>query len=130
MLELVSGDSRFEEMAKGFDQDVLYAFIDILSKTQQEMRFSNHARVYIESALLKMIHIEGSTIQVQSDSNPAVNSAVMDKVTELERLVSELQQQIKSGASMQTAGRPLYNEKIHRGHRRRLKFQRVKLTRF
>ena len=104
LLELVSGDSRFEEMAKGFDPDVLYAFIDILSKTQQEMRFSNHARVYIESALLKMIHIEGSTIQVQSESNPAVNSAVMDKVTELERLVSELQQQIKSGASMQTAG--------------------------
>ena len=104
LLELVSGDSRFEEMAKGFDPDVLYAFIDILSKTQQEMRFSNHARVYIESALLKMIHIEGSAIQVQSDSNPAANSAVMDKVTELERLVSELQQQIKSGASMQTAG--------------------------
>ena len=60
LLELVSGDSRFEEMAKGFDPDVLYAFIDILSKTQQEMRFSNHAKVYIESALLKMIHIEGS----------------------------------------------------------------------
>ena len=104
LLELVSGDSRFVEMAKGFDPDVLYAFIDILSKTQQEMRFSNNARVYIESALLKMIHIEGSTIQVQSDSNPAVDSAVMAKITELERLVSELQQQIKSGASIQTAG--------------------------
>ena len=83
LLELVSGDSRFEEMAKGFDPDVLYSFIDILAKTQQEMRFSNHAKVYIESALLKMIHIEGSACQVQSDSSPDINSAVMDKVAEL-----------------------------------------------
>jgi len=59
LLELISGSSRFEEMAKGFDPDVLYSFIDILAKTQQEMRFSNHAKVYIESALLKMIHLEG-----------------------------------------------------------------------
>ncbi|QUW23993.1 DNA polymerase III subunit gamma/tau [Sporosarcina sp. Marseille-Q4063] len=102
LLELVSGDDRFKEMAKGFDPDVLYSFIDILSKTQQEMRFSNHAKVYIESALLKMIHIEGNSFQVQSESSSVINPAIMDKVTELERVVSELQQQIKSGASVQT----------------------------
>ena len=102
LLELVSGDDRFREMSKGCDPDVLYSFIDILSKTQQEMRFSNHAKVYIESALLKMIHIEGSAFQVQSESNSVINPAIMDKVTELERVVSELQQQIKSGVSTQT----------------------------
>ncbi len=100
LLDLISGDSRFEEMAKGFDPDVLYSFIDILSKTQQEMRFSNHAKVYIESALLKMIHIEGSAPgQLQTESNPAMNSAAMDKITELERIVGELQQQIKNGVA-------------------------------
>ena len=51
-------------MAKGFDPDVLYSFIDILAKTQQEMRFSNHAKVYLESALLKMIHLDVGTVQV------------------------------------------------------------------
>ena len=58
LLELVSGDERFVEMAQRFNPDILYAFIDILAKTQQEMRFSNHAKVYIESALLKMIHLD------------------------------------------------------------------------
>ena len=98
LLELISGESRFEEMAKGFDPDVLYSFIDILAKTQQEMRFSNHAKVYIESALLKMIHLKGP-IQAQPGNNPTIDAAVMDKITELERMVGELQQQIKAGVS-------------------------------
>lgn len=102
LLELISGSSRFEEMAKGFDPDVLYSFIDILAKTQQEMRFSNHAKVYIESALLKMIHLEGP-IRAHSESNPAVNSEMAEKVTELERIVGELQRQIKAGAGAQPA---------------------------
>lgn len=100
LLELVSGDGRFEEMAKGFDPDVLYSFIDILAKTQQEMRFSNHAKVYIESALLKMIHLEAGTSQVQAANSAEENPALMDKITELERIVSGLQQQIKAGVSV------------------------------
>ena len=58
LLELIPGDERFVEMAQRFEMDTLYLFIDILAKTQQEMRFSNHAKVYIESAFLKMIHLE------------------------------------------------------------------------
>ena len=100
LLELVSGDGRFEEMAKGFDPDVLYSFIDILAKTQQEMRFSNHAKVYIESALLKMIHLEAGSAQVQVGNGVEVNPALMDKITELERIVSSLQQQIKAGVGV------------------------------
>lgn len=112
LLELVSGDARFEEMAKGFNPDVLYAFIDILSKTQQEMRFSNHAKVYIESALLKMIHLEGSAPEQQS-SGAEVNPTLVNKITELERMVSSLQQQIQAGvvvnAEAQTAAQPRRN---------------------
>ena len=70
------------------------------------MRFSNHAKVYIESALLKMIHLKGP-IQAQTQSNPTINSGVADKITELERIVGELQQQIKAGVSAQpVAGAP------------------------
>ena len=107
LLELISGDGRFEEMANGFDPDVLYSYIDILAKTQQEMRFSNHAKVYIESALLKMIHLEGP-IQARSERNPAISSEVANKITELERIVGELQQQIKTGIASQpvAAGAP------------------------
>lgn len=101
LLELISGDDRFEEMAKGFDPDVLYSFIDILAKTQQEMRFSNHAKVYIESALLKMIHFEVEA--VPRGNQQEIDPSIIDKIVQLERQVSELQQQIKSGVTAQPA---------------------------
>ena len=73
LLELISGDERFVSMSNAFEPETLYSFIDILSKTQQEMRFSNHAKVYVESALLKMIHLEGpvSTSRWQSSGRSA-----------------------------------------------------------
>ncbi len=110
LLELVSGDQRFEELASRFDPDDLYSFIDILAKTQQEMRFSNHAKVYIESALLKMIHLEAMPKQVQSENGAEASPALLEKITELERIVNGLQQQIKAGttgsADAQTSGQP------------------------
>lgn len=101
LLELISGEGRFEELAKAFDPDTLYAFIDILAKTQQEMRFSNHAKVYIESAILKMIHLEVKPIQ--SGNQQPINSSMVEKVNQLEQQIINLQQQVSSGEALGVA---------------------------
>lgn len=93
LLELVSNDERFVSMSSAFEPETLYSFIDILSKTQQEMRFSNHAKVYVESALLKMIHYEGPV----ASSSHAPDPHLSQKVESLERLIGELQQQLANG---------------------------------
>lgn len=95
LLELISGDERFVSMSNAFEPETLYSFIDILSKTQQEMRFSNHAKVYVESALLKMIHLEGPV--VQAGGNQAVDPHLAQKVESLERVIADLQQQLANG---------------------------------
>ncbi|WP_124068598.1 DNA polymerase III subunit gamma/tau [Filibacter tadaridae] len=102
LLELISSDERFVEMAKAFEPDTLYAYIDILAKTQQEMRFSNHAKVYIESAVLKMIHIEGSHTRREGNVQTA-DSGFMQKVAELEQMIVQLQQQVVNGVGVQSA---------------------------
>ena len=99
LLELISGEERFVELAKTFNSDVLYSFIDILAKTQQEMRFSNHAKVYIESAMLKMIHLDARSVQVTDER--ASDSGLGQKVAELEQTIQALQQQIANGTGMQ-----------------------------
>ncbi len=101
LLELVSGDERFVELAQRFDPDLLYSFIDILAKTQQEMRFSNHVKVYIESALLKMIHLD--VHPAQKNSGQKDDLGLSQKVAELEQVIKGLQQQIASGAGMQAS---------------------------
>lgn len=102
LLELVSPDSRFEEMAKEFDPDLLYSFIDVLAKTQQEMRFSHHAKVYVESALLKMLHLDGGTVQ-SKDEGVALDPQIMEKFREMERKVEELQRQLQMQGGRQQA---------------------------
>lgn len=97
LLELISADERFEQLAISFEQETLYAFIDILSKTQQEMRFSNHAKVYIESALLKMIQVDGSIAPVSNHANAEASPELVSKIQQLEQVVQQLQQQIRSG---------------------------------
>ena len=99
LLELISDGDKFKELAQEFHSDELYRYIDILSKTQQEMRFSNHGKVYIESALLKMIH-SGERQQV---SVSAADPEVAQKIAMLEQTVRQLQQQMASGAVQQTA---------------------------
>jgi len=74
------------------------------------MRFSNHAKVYLESALLKMIHLDAGSVQ---SNNVAIAPELANKVEELERIVVELQRQIKVGGTAQpidgNAGQPRKN---------------------
>lgn len=102
LLELISGDSRFIELANTFEPETLYSFIDVLAKTQQEMRFSNHAKIYIESALLKMIHLDVGFVQKATNQDPGI----LQKVSDLERVVAELQQQIVNGVGGQASEAP------------------------
>ncbi|WP_269466688.1 DNA polymerase III subunit gamma/tau [Sporosarcina ureae] len=99
LLELISDGDKFQELAQEFHSDELYRYIDILSKTQQEMRFSNHGKVYIESALLKMIH-SGEQRQV---STSAADPEMAQKLALLEQTVKQLQQQLAAGAVQQAA---------------------------
>lgn len=97
LLELISSDERFEQLAQSFEQETLYTYIDIVSKTQQEMRFSNHAKVYVESAILKMIHVDAAVGQSEMQGQTNGSPELQQKVQQLEGLVRQLEQQVSSG---------------------------------
>ena len=92
LLEIATGDSMFLELASKFQVDTLYKSISILTNTQQEMRFSNHAKVYLETAIIRLAHVptEGTT------SNES-NSELETKVRILETQLQQLQEQISQG---------------------------------
>ena len=92
LLELASAEEKFKQLAAHFPVDQLYRYIEILSATQQEMRFSNHAKVYLETALLKMSQVKVTSTQQVVDFSP-----FEEKIAQLERTVMALEQQIKQG---------------------------------
>ncbi len=96
LLELVTIEDRFIQLAQQFSADTLYSFIDTLAQTQQEMRFSHHTKIYLETALLKITQFTSSPT-----ATVGVNSALEEKVVTLERLVQQLTEQLANGVPAQ-----------------------------
>ena len=108
LLELVSPEERVLSLAHEFAPNMLYGYIDILAKTQQEMRFSHHTKIYLETALLKMVQFSGgSTNQaVTTTSDTAISPDLAQKIVALEQMVQQLSVQLQSGAPVQASQTP------------------------
>ncbi|MGX9132830.1 DNA polymerase III subunit gamma/tau [Rummeliibacillus sp. JY-2-4R] len=96
LLELATTDEKFQTLANEFTMDALYSYIDILSKTQQEMRLSLHSKVYLETALLKMSQLSNFRSTIVGSENSAETTPQMadlqSKINMLETIVHQLQQ--------------------------------------
>lgn len=99
MLELATFEPRFEELAQRVEAAQLYDWISILTQTQQEMRFSNHTKIYMETALLRIVQATPAVVQQASAASPELEG----KVARLEQLVLDLQNELKNGAPAQGA---------------------------
>lgn len=108
LLELVSPEERVLSLAHEFAPDMLYGYIDILAKTQQEMRFSHHTKIYLETALLKMVQFSGgSTNQaISPTSDTVISPDLAQKIVALEQMVQQLSLQLQSGAPAQASQVP------------------------
>lgn len=88
-MERVMLDEEFQELTKMNEQEEIYEIIDILNKTQQEMRWTNHPRIFLEVAIVKLCQLE----KVASTSSNEVEKLL----GKLEQLESELQELKENG---------------------------------
>ena len=75
-------DEEFISLAQKIPTDFIYHCIEILNQTQQEMKFTNHARIYLEVALVKMSQTEAKPVKLPS--NPDL-SKLLKRVETLEQ---------------------------------------------
>ncbi len=92
LLEIAAKDESFRALANKFPVDTLYKSISILSNTQQEMRFSNHAKVYLETAIIRLSQVPAGNVG---------SSEIETKISMLENQIQQLQQQIAQGIVVQ-----------------------------
>ncbi|TYR72560.1 DNA polymerase III subunit gamma/tau [Rossellomorea vietnamensis] len=97
-LERVMLDEDFKALAERVSPQHIYRFIDILNDAQQEMKFTNHARIYIEVSIVKLCQIEVEN----KVSSPEIGQLIQ-KVQSLE---NELQQLKAKGVSVQQEAAP------------------------
>src|SRR5574342_350917 len=84
-LERVTLDSEFRNIAETISTDQIYQLIDLLNKTQQEMRWTNHPRIFLEVAIVKLTQIE-----VKNPDNGPSSEEVGKLLTKLNQLENEI----------------------------------------
>ncbi|WP_175637946.1 DNA polymerase III subunit gamma/tau [Metabacillus schmidteae] len=88
VLERVSVDDQFIQLSKEIPSSEIYEIIELLSKSQQEMKWTNHPRIFLEVALVKLCQQT-----TPSHNNQEEYQSLLEKITSLQSEVNRLKQQ-------------------------------------
>ncbi|PLS14628.1 DNA polymerase III subunit gamma/tau [Bacillus sp. M6-12] len=105
--ERVLIDNQFEEMSRIIPSGFIYEVIDNFNKTQQEMKWTNHPRIFLEVALIKLCHIE----QAANHTQQSGVQELVDKISDLERQLQEIKER---GFAVSDVAKPAAQPKTQR----------------
>jgi len=86
-LERVMLDDDFRTIAETISTDQIYQLIDLLNKTQQEMRWTNHPRIFLEVAIVKLCQME---VKQTAQAQPAQIDQLLTRIGQLEMELEHL----------------------------------------
>ncbi|MGP5430383.1 DNA polymerase III subunit gamma/tau [Enterococcus malodoratus] len=117
---------NFKQLAETTASERLYSMIKILSETQNEIRFTNHANIYLEVATVKLAtpqsNSESATVVQSSNTEtpaaiqPAEQSELLALKTQLQQLQNEMQQ-IKNNPTAEKEERKVAPKKTASSYR-------------
>jgi DNA polymerase III subunit gamma/tau len=88
--ERVMLDEEFQVLANQISPEQIYQVIEILNKTQQEMRWTNQPRVFLEVSIVKLTHINNMAMGHSSSSVDM--EQLLTKIKKLESEIDQLKQ--------------------------------------
>lgn len=99
LLEGANVDEGFKTLSQTITAQQLYEVIGILNDTQQEMRFTNHAEVYLEVATVKLTQLTVAKVADRlavEESGTNGNSQVgQQKITDMEKELLQMRKQLQ-----------------------------------
>ncbi len=88
--ERVIVDEQFTQLSAEFEPERIYLMIDSLNGAQQEMKWTNHPRIFLEVMLIKLCHDEAPASNVD-------HQQMQQLLSRVEQLEDELRQLKKNG---------------------------------
>ncbi|WP_053368650.1 DNA polymerase III subunit gamma/tau [Bacillus sp. FJAT-27245] len=101
-LERVMLDDGFRDLAGQFSTGQIYDLIDMLNKTQQEMRWTTHPRIFLEVAVVKLCQQETAVQTAAAEDSPQV-AVLLNRIDKLEEELRELKKHGVSAAANEPA---------------------------
>jgi DNA polymerase III subunit gamma/tau len=113
--ERVMLDQDFQVLSDKTSAERIYQLIDILNKTQQEMRWTNHPRIFLEVAIVKLTQIETK----ESEGDAPSSGEVQQLIAKVNQLESEIKHLKENGiTSKQDTGQATSQPKTQRSTRK------------
>lgn len=104
--ERVLIDSQFKELSEVISRETIYQMIDSFNKTQQDMKWTNHPRILLEVALVKLCN----THQITQTDHGEVQQ-LLSKIEALEQRLQDLQ---RNGLAASNVEKPTVQSKNQR----------------
>lgn len=86
-MERVMLDEDFQQLASQVDSPQIYDLIEVLNKAQQEMRWTNHPRIFLEVAIVKLCQLE-----TQNQTSNVEVEPLLRRIEQLEEKLTKFQQ--------------------------------------
>ncbi|MFP9131353.1 DNA polymerase III subunit gamma/tau [Niallia sp. BSM11] len=96
-LERVMLDDEFRNLADSYGQEQIYELIGLLNKTQQDMRWTNHPRIFLEVAIVKLCQMAISS--PTQDTGAFSNTEIQGLISKINSLEEELARIRQSGVT-------------------------------
>jgi DNA polymerase-3 subunit gamma/tau len=110
--QLIFSNKEFMKLSETLSNNMIFFYIDILNKTQNDMKWTNNAKLYMELALIKMVdHIEKQEVLLDDQLNElrdqinALQKELNNK-TEVSVVKTEVQQEPKEEPILETTPEP------------------------
>ena len=86
-MERVMLDDDFQNLTNDIEPGQIYELIEVLNKAQQEMRWTNHPRIFLEVAIVKLCQLEK-----QPPSGGVEIEPLLKRIEQLEEKLANYQQ--------------------------------------
>lgn len=93
IFKIAKFSDAFDELSKELTEDFLYEVIRIFNETQQELRLSNHAEVYLEVATIRLSQ---RRIETTENATPQLETRATQPVDESADELRQLQKELAS----------------------------------
>lgn len=96
LLKMAKVDEDFEKLSSEVDSTLLYKVIQVFNQTQQEMRLSNHAEVYLEVATVRLTQTLAPAKVETTVVSSTESSASSSELAELKKQLADMQKLVQS----------------------------------
>ncbi|WP_144705047.1 DNA polymerase III subunit gamma/tau [Fictibacillus phosphorivorans] len=115
LLERVSTDEDFARLAEATDAEDIYSIIGQLNAAHQEMKWTNHPKIFLETTFIKICYQKQEGISSQA-GNPSVEP-LMQRIEQLEQELKKMKEGgwSTNGSSSQTEAEAPREKRVIRG---------------